>query len=70
MQRHLENISPNQQDQREEEDNGEAGVQHHCEIVEKDQEVLERRELEEQMMTKIVLFCLFNLCNLCCFVNL
>jgi hypothetical protein len=32
----------------EKEDSGEAAIQQKCEIVEKDLEVLERRELEEQ----------------------
>jgi hypothetical protein len=37
-----------QREEEEEEDSGEAAVQQHWEIVEKDQEDLERRELEEQ----------------------
>jgi hypothetical protein len=52
MEHYLENMLVKQEDQREkeeeEEDSGEAAVQQHCEIVEKDQEVLERRELKEQ----------------------
>ncbi len=43
MKRHLENMSPKKEDQREKEeeeekDNGKAALQHHCDMVEKDQE--------------------------------
>ncbi len=53
MEHYLENMLVKQEDQREkeeeEEDSGEAGVLQHCENVKKDQEDLERRELENQM---------------------
>jgi hypothetical protein len=38
------------EEEEEEENSGEAGIQQHCENVKKDQEDLERRELENQML--------------------